>query len=125
ALTTEARLAASGAELPLDHPLPYAAAIDRSRLRTIVVMDDVTADGGRANSAISPLSVNEVSDGLAGLAQLHAAYWDRPLPSSLSFLRPWRLRRRWAPVSAANLARGLRRLRQAGGGDVLSPRLTV
>src|SRR5581483_3679372 len=26
ALTTEARLAASGAELPLDHPLPYAAA---------------------------------------------------------------------------------------------------
>jgi hypothetical protein len=125
ALTTEARLAASGAELPLDRPLPYAAAIDRSRLRTIIVMDDITSDGGRPNSSISALSVDEVSDGLAGLARLHAAYWDQPLPASLGFLRPWRLRRRWAAVSAANLARGLRRLRQAGCGDVLSPSLTV
>ena len=29
------------------------------------------------------------------LVRLHAAFWDRPLPSSVGFLRPWRLARRW------------------------------
>jgi aminoglycoside phosphotransferase (APT) family kinase protein len=31
----------------------------------------------------------------------------------MEFVRPWRLRAAWAPVSAANLARGLRRLEQS------------
>ncbi|MBV9870523.1 MAG: phosphotransferase [Frankiaceae bacterium] len=126
ALTTEARLARSGVSLPLAHPLPFAAAIDRSRLRTIVVMDDVTEVDGRPNDAVTPLSVDEVRDGLAGLAALHASYWDRPLPESLGFLRPWRLKRRWAPVSAANLTRGIAKLRRtdlAGLADQLSVRM--
>jgi Ser/Thr protein kinase RdoA (MazF antagonist) len=113
ALTTEARLAASGVELPLPSPQWYAAAIDRSRLRTLVVMADVTDDGGRPNSALSALSVDAVRSGLAGLARLHAAYWDSPLPASLGFLRPWRLRAHWAPVSGASLAAGLAKLRRS------------
>jgi hypothetical protein len=125
ALTAEARLALSGADLPLDRPRPYAAAIDRRRLRTIVVMDDVTAAGGQPNSGLSPLSVEEVRDGLAGLARLHAAYWDTTLPVGLQFLRPWRLKRRWAPISRASLARGVRRLRDAGDAGVLAEGLTV
>jgi Ser/Thr protein kinase RdoA (MazF antagonist) len=125
ALATEARLAESGAAMPLERPVPYAAAIDRSRLRTIVVMDDITLVGGRPNAATAPLSVEEVRSGLAGLASLHAAYWDRPLPASLQFLRPWRLDRQWAPVSGANLWRGFRRLRQVGAGDALPVGLSV
>jgi hypothetical protein len=113
ALTTEARLAASGLALPLPSPQWYAAAIDRSRLRTVVVMADVTDAGGRPNSALAPLSVAAVRSGLDGLAQLHAEYWDSPLPSSLRFLRPWRLGRQWAPVSAASLAVGLAKLRRS------------
>jgi Ser/Thr protein kinase RdoA (MazF antagonist) len=125
ALTTEARLADSGAAMPLDRPVPYAAAIDRSRLRTVVVMDDITLLGGRPNAATAPLSVEEVHGGLAGLASLHAAYWDRPLPASLRFLRPWRLDRQWAPVSGANLWRGFRRLRQIDDGGTLPAGLSV
>lgn len=125
ALTTEARLAGSGALLPLAHPLPFAAAIDRTKLRTIVVMDDVSEVDGHPNHAATPLSVDEVRDGLAGLAALHAAYWDKPLPQSLDFLRPWRLKRRWAGVSAANLARAKAKLAHTGEFPLLAGRLSV
>ena len=110
ALATEARLADSGAALPLERPLLYAGGFERRRLATVVVMDDVVAAGARPNDAMTPLSVAEVQSGLDGLARLHAAYWDRRLPASLDFLQPWRLGRSWALVSVASLARGLRRL---------------
>lgn len=119
ALTTEARLAASGVDLPLERPLPYAAGIDRRRLAAIVVMDDVVAAGGRPNDGIAPLGVEEVRSGLEGLARLHAAWWDRPLPRSLRFLRPWRLGRLWAAVSVANLARGLHRMEAVMGASAV------
>jgi hypothetical protein len=125
ALTTEARLALSGADLPVEHPAAYYAAIDLRRLAAIVVMDDVVSLGARPNLATTPLAVGEVRDGLEGLASLHAAFWDRPLPASLGFLRHWRLGRSWAAVSAASLARGLRRLREAAPSAVLPPGLTA
>lgn len=110
----EALLASSGVDLPLEHPTFYAAATDRFRLACVVLMEDVTAREGRPNDATTPLSVSEVTDGLAGLARMHAAFWDRPVPPSLQFLAPWRLGRAWAPVSRASLAHGLHRLRRAG-----------
>ena len=111
ALTTEARLALSGEKLPIEHPVAYGAGIDLARLAAIVVMDDVVTLGARANLATTPLSTDEVRHGLSGLASLHAAFWDRPLPAGLAFLRHWRLGAAWAAVSAASLARGLRRWR--------------
>lgn len=111
AWATEALLAGSGAARPLEHPEPFAAAVDRRRLATIVVMDDVTTYGGAPNDGVAALTVGQVRDGLAGLARLHATYWDRPLPPALRFLEPWRLTRTWAPVSGANLMNGLRKLR--------------
>lgn len=124
ALTTEARIATSGVDLPIARPLPYHAAIDRRRLRTVVVMDDVNAAGGRPNDARSPLSVEEVRSGLDGLARLHAAFWNRPIPAALDFLRPWRLKARWAPISGANLVRGLATLHRASDIEV-PPALTA
>ncbi len=112
ATATEARLAASAVTLPLEHPRPYAGAVDRRRMAAVVVSDDLVAAGGRPNHPTTPLGVAEVASGLDGLARLHAAFWDRPLPAGLRFLRPWRLGRSWAVVSVASLARGLRRLRQ-------------
>ena len=111
ALETEAQLADSGVALPLESPLFYAAAVTRRRLEVLVVMEDITLRGGRPNDAATPLDLEEVRSGLGGLARLHAAYWERQLPPALSFLRPWRLTRTWTAVSAANLARGLRRYR--------------
>jgi hypothetical protein len=85
---TEAQLAAAAPDLPLAHPLPYAAAVDRQRLAAIVVTDDITTCGGRPNDGLTALSVAEVRDGLAGLARMHAAYWERPLPGALRFVQP-------------------------------------
>lgn len=114
ALGTEARLADAGEPLPLAHPALYAGGVDRPRLATVVVMDDVVAQGGRPNDARRPLDVAEVGAGLVGLASLHARYWDRPLPPSLGFLRPWRLGRSWSAVSALNLRRAARKLEALG-----------
>jgi hypothetical protein len=119
ALEAEAHLFASGVRLPLEHPAPYAAAVDRRRLSTVVVMENVTLRSARPNAATVPLSVGQVRSGLSGLARLHAAFWDRPLPASLGFLRPWTLGLPWAPVSWASLAWALQRLRSGGHGAVI------
>jgi hypothetical protein len=114
ALATEARLAAGRITFPLDHPSFYGGGIDWSRLGCVVVMEDVAASGGRPNVATAPLRVDEVRSGLAGLAKLHGAYWDRTLAPPLDFIRPWRLGRSWSMLSAASLDRGLHRLERLG-----------
>jgi hypothetical protein len=121
ALTSEVRLAASGTALPVERPAPYAAAFDRRRLAAIVVMEDVTLRAGRPNGATNPLTIGQVRSGLRGLARLHAQYWDRPLPEALGFLRPWRLRTVWAPVSFASLSRALHVLGVRGRAGLLPP----
>lgn len=121
ALEAEAHLFASGVRLPLEHPAPYAAAVDRRRLLTVVVMEDVTLRGAQPNAATLPLTVAQVRNGLQGFAGLHAGFWDRSLPASLEFLRPWTLGVTWAPVSWASLAWALHRLR-AGGQVTAIPR---
>ncbi len=123
ALEAEARLAESGLVLPLETPQPYAAAFHRRRLEVVVVMEDITLRGGHPNDAATPLNPVEVRSGLDGLARLHALYWDRPLPGALSFLRPWRLTKAWTAVSAASLARGLRRWQKAGRPKLIPPSL--
>nr|MDT0666006.1 hypothetical protein [Micromonospora sp. DSM 115978] len=115
----EARLVGSGAELPVEHPAFYAAAVDRRRLAAVMVMEDVTLRDGRANDDTVALTVEQVRSGLIGLARLHAAHWGRPLPTTLGFVRPWRLGPVWAPVSWASLARALRLLRAAGHSTLL------
>lgn len=112
----EADLVRSRLDLRLDHPAPYAAATDRRRLAVIVVMEDVTARGAIPHSATRPSTVAEVSDGLAGLASLHAAYWERSLPD---FVRPWRLGASWAPVAYGGFVHAHRRLRSLGRPDLV------
>jgi hypothetical protein len=120
ALESEAHLFESGARLPLEHPRPFGAAVDRRRLATVVVMEDVTLRSAHPNEAILPLTVGQVRSGLRGLARLHAEYWDRALPEPIRFLRPWRLGKIWAPVSLASLVRALHLLR-SGGHERLIP----
>lgn len=119
AFNAEAQLFHSKEVLPLEHARPYAAGVDRLRLRTVAVIEDVTTRQGRPNDATTPLTVAQVRSGLQELASLHATHWDRPLPPHLRFLGPWRLKRRWAPISYANLARGLHRLHAAGLGEIV------
>ena len=116
---TEARLACCGERLPLEVPDLYASAVDRRRLAAVVVMEDVTLRGARPHDATTPLAIESVHSGLAGLARLHAAHWDRPLPADLAFVRPWRLGASWAPVSWASLLNARHRLRALGHADLL------
>ena len=112
----EARLAATAIELPLERPACYAAAVERRRLATTVVMEDVTLRGGVPNDIVRGLTVEQVASGLAGLARLPAAWWQRALPD---FVRRWRLGRRWMPVSAGGLASARHRLRALGAADLV------
>lgn len=107
----EADLARGHVDLPLEHPAFLAGAVDRRRLAAIVVMEDVTARGGRPNSLVRPLTVAEVAAGLRELAALHGAYWGRPLPE---FVRTWRVGRPWAAPAWAGLLRARSRLRRLG-----------
>ncbi len=114
----EANLVRHHVELPLEHAHFYAAAIDRSRLASIIVMEDVTLRGCRTNSAVQALSVDQVASGLRELARLHGAYWNRPLPC---FVRPWRLGRQWMPVAWCGFGVALQKLRRLGQPLTVSP----
>lgn len=118
ALATEARLADAGVSLPVEHPVLFGGGVEWGRLATIVVMEDVVAAGSRPLDPRTPLTVQEVRSGLAGLASLHAAHWGRPFPASLGFLRAWRLGPTQRAMSVASLARGLQRARAAATRDV-------
>jgi hypothetical protein len=112
----EVELTTSGIALPLEHPRLLAAAADRSRLATVVVLEDVTLRGARPLSLLEPLGPDEVAAGLAQLAGLHAAYWGRPVPASI---RPWRQGPVWGPVASAGFARAHQVLRGLGRGELV------
>jgi hypothetical protein len=116
----EAWLYASGERLPLDIPEAYATAVDSKRLNTILVMEDIVTRGGRPNIATAPLTIAQAGDGLEGLARLHAKYRDRQLPSTLRFLRPWKMNVGWCALAGIGL-RGLHRMRRDGSDRILPP----
>jgi hypothetical protein len=71
----EPELFASGATLPVDHPLPYKVVIDRPALDYVIVMEDVTGRGADPRDATRPMTVSQVANGVRGLARLHSRYW--------------------------------------------------
>lgn len=122
ALATEARLADAGASFPLEHPVFYGGGVDWRRAAAVVISGDVVAAGGRPQDARTPLTVEAVRSGMQGLAALHAAHWESPVPAALAHLRLWRLGPAWGRVSVASLARGLRRAADAGGEPLRLPK---
>jgi len=73
-LFNEAELFASGALLPVDHPLVYRVIIDRPGLDYAIVMEDLSRRGADPRDATRPLSADQASKGLLGLARLHSHY---------------------------------------------------
>ena len=71
----EPRLFASGVPLPLDHPTVYTALIDEERSDFLMIMEDVVARGGDPRDSTRPMTVEQVANGVRGLARLHSAYW--------------------------------------------------
>ena len=75
----EPRLFRSGVALPIEHPQVHLSLIDEPALDFLMVMEDVVARGADPRDATRPMSIEQVADGVRGLARLHAAFWGRRL----------------------------------------------
>jgi Phosphotransferase enzyme family len=96
-LFNEARLFASGASLPVDHPLVYTAVVDWLRLDFLLVMEDLGRRGADPRDATRPMSVEQVADGLRGLARLHSQYWgfSGKTQPKLAWVKTWKPSKGW------------------------------
>jgi Phosphotransferase enzyme family len=73
----EPRLFSSGIVLPLDHPAVYSAIIDEDRRDFLMIMEDVVARGADPRDSTRPMTIDQVANGVRGLARMHSAYWER------------------------------------------------
>jgi hypothetical protein len=71
----EPELFESGVPLPVDHPLAYKVIINRPALDYVIVMEDITKRGADPRDATRPMTVDQVANGVRGLARLHSLYW--------------------------------------------------
>ncbi|BBY76196.1 aminoglycoside phosphotransferase [Mycolicibacterium parafortuitum] len=87
----EPRLFLSGANLPLDHPTVYTAIIDESRRDFLMIMEDVVARGADPRDSTRPMTVEQVAEGVRGLARLHSEHWGERLTGNpgLGWVEPF------------------------------------
>jgi len=87
----EPRLFTSGVELPLDHPTVYAALIDEDRSDFLMIMEDVVARGADPRDSTRPMSIDQVANGVRGLARMHSRFWGQRLDTypTLDWLEPF------------------------------------
>src|SRR5262245_18738875 len=71
----EPRLFTSGVVLPLDHPEVYTALIDEDRRDFLMILEDVVARGADPRDSTRPMTVDQVADGVRGLARMHSEFW--------------------------------------------------
>ncbi len=113
----EARLFASGVNLPIQHPRAFLAIPDYLRLDFLLVMEDLKLSGGDCRDSLRPLTVDQVASGLRGLASLHSRYWNRRDPR-LAWVNTWRATKGWQVGMRKRIPTG-----QARGRDLLPPAL--
>jgi aminoglycoside phosphotransferase (APT) family kinase protein len=90
-LFDEPRLFSSGVALPLDYPAVYTALIDEERSDFLMIMEDVVARGGDPRDSTRPMTVEQVTNGVRGLARLHSAFWGERLTGNpaLGWVEPF------------------------------------
>lgn len=69
-------------------PRAHYTGIDDDRGRSLIIMDDVVAQGGRFLGAHEPYPIVTIEQSLAQLARLHAATWGRPAAGGEGWLAP-------------------------------------
>lgn len=96
-LWNEARLFASGAELPVDHPKVYKSIVDLLGLDFLLVMEDLTLRDADPRDATRPMSPEQVERGLRGLARVHSMYWGLSAEThpALGWLQTWEATEGW------------------------------
>lgn len=110
-LFNEARLFASGVSLPVDHPLVYKSIVDYLRLDFLLVMEDLTDRDADPRDATRPLTVEQVANGLCGLARLHSKYWglSRRSHPELRWVKTWQASKGWQVGLRKRIPIGLQR----------------
>jgi len=114
-LYREARLYASGATIPIEHPAEYFGQVDRLRLNELVIMEDLTPRNVKLHDATKQVSVDEVARGLAALARLHSMYWNftgRSHPA-LSWVETWKATVRFRMILRMVGGKGIANMRQS------------
>jgi aminoglycoside phosphotransferase (APT) family kinase protein len=69
-------------------PRAYYAGLDDATGRSLIIMDDVIANGGAFLNAFTPYSLETATSTLAQLALLHAKTWDTQERPDFQWLRP-------------------------------------
>ncbi len=110
-LFNEARLFASGVSLPVDHPVVYKSVIDYLRLDFLLVMEDLMERDADPRDALRPLTVEQVADGLRGLAKLHSQFWNfsNKTHPTLKWVKTWKPSAGWQTGLKKWVPRGLER----------------
>ena len=110
-LFNEADLFAAGTPLPVDHPIVYQAIADRQQASFLLVMEDLTQRAADPRDATRPMSVQQVADGVRGLARLHARYWNlsAELQPALSWVQTWQASEGWKVGLRKRIPIGLER----------------
>ncbi|KUI47590.1 aminoglycoside phosphotransferase [Mycobacterium sp. GA-1199] len=87
----EPRLFSSGVSLPLDHPAVYAALIDEPGSNFVMIMEDVVARGADPRDSTRPMTVEQVANGVRGLARMHSQFWGERLTANpaLGWVEPF------------------------------------
>jgi Phosphotransferase enzyme family len=87
----EPRLFSSGVVLPLDHPAVYTAIIDEERRDFLMTMEDVVARGADPRDSTRPMTIDQVANGVRGLARMHSEYWGDRLTNhrALGWVEPF------------------------------------
>jgi hypothetical protein len=87
----EPRLFSSGVVLPLDHPVVYTAIIDEERRDFLMIMEDVVARGADPRDSTRPMTIDQVANGVRGLARMHSEYWGDRLTNhrALGWVEPF------------------------------------
>ncbi len=112
-LYREALLYSSGVTIPVEHPAEYFGQVDRLRLNELVIMEDLSARGVTLHDATRRLSVEEIAEGLRGLALLHSAFWRFTGEShpSLDWVDTWRATRRFRMILRGTCGKGIANVR--------------
>jgi hypothetical protein len=110
-LFNEARLFAASVPLACEHPLVYRSMVDVLRLDFLLVMEDLIKRGADPRDATRPMNVEQVAQGMRGLARLHSQYWgfSARTHSKLRFVKTWKPSKGWQVGLKARIPVGLTR----------------
>jgi hypothetical protein len=109
-LNHEARAYRRFDPMPLEAPTVYATGLDRLRLQSVVVMEDLTPRGVVLNDARRTVPAERAAGVIDDLAAMHARFWDldAEVDARLRHIPVRRFFPGWAIVSAAGNGRFVR-----------------